>query len=258
MQIAGSRVLLTGASGGLGRAIALALDERGAHLLLTGRNREALEQLPGEAFVADLATPEDVAALVQQIGAVDILIHNAGLPGTGKLETYSHGDIDRVLDVNLRSGVHLTRALMPGMVERGRGHLVFISSMAGKIPVPRASLYSATKFGLRGFAGALRDDLRGTGVGVSVVFPGPIEEAGLQADSGVKTPTPVKRYPKDVAAAVIKGIEKNKPELTVADPIQSFGAVMAALAPETAARARRLVGIDKIAEKTAERQTDKR
>src|SRR5207248_5442542 len=117
---------------------------------------------------------------------------------------FSPEEIDRVLDVNLRAGIHLTHALLPSMLERGRGHMVYISSMAGKIPVPRASLYSATKYGLRGFAGALRDDLHGSGVGVSVVFPGPIEEAGLQADSGVPTPNP-KRYPKDVAAAVIKG-----------------------------------------------------
>lgn len=250
-------MLLTGASGGLGRAITDALAANGAELLLTGRNREVLEGMPGQALVADLSRREDVESIVERAGRVDILVHNAGLPGSGRLETYSAEEIDRVLDVNLRAGIQLTRALMPAMVERANGHLVYISSMAGKIPVPRASLYSATKYGLRGFAGALRDDLHGTGVGVSVVFPGPIVDAGMQADSGVRTPNP-KRYAKDVADAVVKGIEKDKPELTVADPIQRAGELLAALTPSLAARARRLVGVDKIADRTAEAQRSKR
>jgi uncharacterized protein len=262
VQIAGARVLLTGATGGLGRVIALALHERGAQLLLTGRGREQLESLCGdlggeraEALPADLARRVDVNELAARAGQVDVLVHNAGLPGSGRLETFTPEQVDRVIDVNLRAGIALTHALLPAMLERGRGHLVFMSSMAGKIPV--TPLYSATKYGLRGFAGALRDDLHRTGVGVSTIFPGPIEEAGLQADSGVKTPNP-KRYPKDVANAVVRAIEDDKAEITVADPIQRTGELLAALAPVTAARARRLVGLRKIVEATAEGQRPKR
>jgi short-subunit dehydrogenase len=263
VEIAGTRVLLTGATGGIGRAIAKALHERGAHLLLSGRRQEELEALAaetgGEALLADLAKREDVEALPARAGHVDILVHNAGLPGAGRLEAFTPEELDRVIDVNLRAGVQLTRALMPAMIERGRGHLVYMSSMAGKVPTVRASIYSATKYGLRGFAGALRDDLHGTGVGVSAVFPGVIEEAGMWADAGMKTPTGVpKRYPRDVAAAVVKCIEKNEGEINVADPIQKFGGITAALTPAFAARIRRLVGLEKIADETAKRQADKR
>jgi len=260
VQIAGHRVLLTGATGGLGRAIAQALHERGAHLLLSGRNEQALAELVGElgnadALAADLANRDDVSALPERAGQVDILVHNAGLPGSGRLESFTPEEIDRALDVNLRAGMQLARALLPAMLERGSGHLVFMSSMAGKVPV--TPVYSATKYGLRGFAAALRDDLHGSGVGVSTIFPGPIEEVGMQADSGVRTPNP-KRYPKDVAAAVVKAIEKDKPEISVADPIQRTGEYLAALAPATAARARRLVGLHKIVAATAEGQRPKR
>jgi short-subunit dehydrogenase len=262
VQIDGQRVLLTGATGGLGRAIARALYDRGAQLLLTGRSQVVLESFcrdlgpdRAEALAADLSKREDVEALPGRAGRVDILVHNAGLPGSGPLESFTPEEIDRALDINLRSGMQLARALLPGMLERGSGHIVFMSSMAGKIPV--TPVYSATKFGLRGFAGALRDDLHKSGVGVSAIFPGPIEEAGMQADSGVKTPNP-KRYPKDVATAVVKAIEKNKAEITVADPIQRTGEYMAALAPATAAKARRLVGLKKIVEATAEGQRPKR
>jgi short-subunit dehydrogenase len=267
MDIAGSRVLLTGASGGLGQAIAKGLHERGAHLLLTARREEVLEELVSElgeraeAFSADMCSHDDVAALPERVGRVDILVANAGLPGSGRVESFSPGELDRVIDVNLRAPVQLTRALMPGMVERGAGHLVYVSSMAGKIPTVRASIYSATKYGLRGFAGAIRDDLKGTGVGVSAIFPGPISEAGMWGDTGIQTPKGVpKRYPGDVAAAVIKGIETNRPEIDVADPIQKFGAITASVAPRLGARIRSLkfIGLEKIADETAEKQRDKR
>jgi len=262
VQIAGSRVLLTGATGGLGRVIATALYNHGAELVLTGRSDDALAGLCEDlgtdrcsAITADLSNRADVDRLVERAGRIDILVHNAGLPGSGGLDTFTPEQVDRVLDVNLRTGIHLTHALLPGMLERGRGHLVFMSSMAGKIPV--TPLYSATKYGLRGFAGALRDDLHKTGIGVSAIFPGPIESAGMQADSGVKTPNP-KRFPSDVATAVVKAIEKNRAEVTVADPVQRTGEYMAALAPALAARVRRLVGLRKIVEATAEGQKPKR
>src|SRR5258705_1288486 len=234
MEIAGSRILLTGATGGLGRAIAKTLHDKGGHLLLTGRKQDALEGLAAElggtraeALAADLAKREDVAGLPGRAGQVDILVHNAALPGSGRLETYTPEQIDRVLDVNLRAGIMLTHALLPGMLERGRGHLVYVSSISGKIPTIRASIYTATKYGLRGFAGGLRDDLHGTPVGVSAVFPGPITGAGMWAKAGVDLPRWVpKRSPEQVAAAVVKGIERDKPELDVADPVQKGGAVL--------------------------------
>jgi uncharacterized protein len=257
VEISGSRVLLTGATGGLGRAIAKALHARGAHVLLTARRQDVLEEICGalgdraEALPADLASRDDVAALPGRAGQVDILVHNAALPGSGRLESFTQQEIDRALDVNLRAGIVLTHALIPGMLERGRGHLVFISSMGGKVPTPRASIYAATKYGLRGFAGALRDDLHGSGIGVSAVFPGVISGVGMQ--EGVELPRYApKRTAEDVGAAVVRVIERDRPELDVADPIQKAGAVMAALTPRAAARARRLFPVEAIADQAVE------
>jgi short-subunit dehydrogenase len=264
VEISGSRVLLTGATGGLGRAIAKALDERGAHLLLTGRKQDALEQLAAELksaepLAADLANRDDVEALVGRGGRVDILVHNAGLPGSGRLESFTPEQIDRVLDVNLRAGVMLTLALLPQMTERRSGQLVYVSSMSGKIPTVRASVYAATKYGLRGFAGGLRDDLHGSGVGVSTVFPGPIQGAGMWDDAGIELPRWVPtKSPEDVGTAVVKAIESNRRELAVADPGQRMASVLENVSPRAGAWLRRRLPVEELADRTAEAQKVKR
>jgi short-subunit dehydrogenase len=264
MEISGSRVLLTGATGGLGRAIAKALDQRGAHVLLTGRKQDALEALArelrsAEALAADLADRGDVDALPGRAGQVDILVHNAGLPGSGRLESFTPGEIDRVLDVNLRAAIMLTRALLPAMSERGRGHLVYVSSMSGKIPTVRASVYGATKYGLRGFAGGLRDDLHGSGVGVSTVFPGPIQGAGMWDDAGIELPRWVPtKSPEDVGAAVVKAIDANRAEIAVADPGQRMAAVLENASARAGAWIRRRLPVEELADRTAEAQRVKR
>ena len=101
-----------------------------------------------------------------------MLVANAALPAAGRLDSFTAQEIDRALDVNLRAPMQLTRALVPAMVERGTGHVVLISSLSGKVASAGASIYSATKFGLRGFGFSLNEELRGTGVGVTTVFPG--------------------------------------------------------------------------------------
>src|SRR5438270_9317546 len=173
MSILSGNVLLTGATGGIGHAIARALAGHGAQLLITGRRADVLEPLAAElgarAVPCDLSDREALQRLVETAGEVDLLVANAALPGTGALTELSQEQIDRNLEVNLRAPIALARALAPGMIERRRGHLVFVSSLAGRAASPSSSLYSATKFGLRGFALALRADLRESGVGVSVV-----------------------------------------------------------------------------------------
>ncbi len=119
---------------------------------------------------------------------VDVLVANAAVPGSGRLATYSVEEVDRALDVNLRAPIVLARALTPGMVGRGRGHVVFISSIAGKTATRGSSLYNATKYGLRGFSLALRSELRSDGVGVSAIFPGFVRGAGMFAETAIKLP----------------------------------------------------------------------
>lgn len=245
-------VLLTGATGGIGQAIARALGPRDVELILTGRRREVLEPLAAalgaQAIVCDFSRRGDVGRLLERSDRVDVLIANAGIPGGGMLAELSQDEIDRTLEVNLRAPIALARALAPAMVKRGRGHIVFVSSMQGKAATPVSSIYSATKFGLRGFALALRQDLRDQGVGVSVVLPGFIRDAGMFADSGADLPPGVgTRRPEDVAGAVISAIERDRAEVEVAPIPLRLGTAIAAVAPGLSAAVIRRLGSERIA-----------
>lgn len=252
MQISGSKVLLTGATGGLGHAIARALSAKGALLTISGRRVDVLEPLASElharALAVDLSEPAEVDRLLSEAGEIDILVANAALPGSGKLDSLSMEQIDRALEVNLRAPIAMAHALVPEMVKRGSGHLLFMSSLSGKAATAGSSIYNATKFGLRGFSGAMRAELHGTGVGVSTVFPGFIREAGMFADAGVKLPPGVgTRSPEDVAKAVVGAIERNRGEVDVAPIALRVGSAFAGLAPELSAAFTRKSGSEKIA-----------
>jgi short-subunit dehydrogenase len=262
MDPRGRRALLTGATGGLGRATADALASRGATLLLSGRDRAALEalaaELPGSghlALPADLGEPAAAEALAAEalgVGPVDILVANAGLPGTGWLPKTSEEEISRTLRVNLEAPIFLARALFPAMVERGAGSLVFVASLSGKSASPRSSVYNATKFGLRGFAFALRTDLAPRGVGVSVVSPGFVSDAGMFAKSRAKTPPGIgTSRPEEVAAAVVKAVESNRAEVTVAPPVSRALAYLGMISPAIAARVQSAPVGQKAAEEVA-------
>jgi short-subunit dehydrogenase len=263
LDISGARVLLTGATGGIGQAIARALAQRGARLVLTGRRTEVLEPLAaevgGEVKAVDLSDRAAVDRLAAESSDVDVLVANAALPGSGQLDEYSLEQIDRLLDVNLRAPIVLSKALAPAMVDRGRGQLVYISSLAGKASNSSSSLYSATKFGLRGFSLGLREDLHGTGVGVTTVFPGFIRDAGMFADSGAKLPPGVgTKAPEDVARGVVKAIESDPPEIDVAPVALRAGAAFAGLAPGLAMKLSRRLGSASIGDDVASGQSSKR
>jgi len=159
--------------------------------VLSARNGAALESLAAElgdarAIPADLSRRGEAERLAREAGPVDVLVSNAGIPGSGRLDDFAVEEIDRALDVNLRAGIILARLVLPGMLARRSGQLVFMASMAGHVASPRTSLYNATKFGLRGFALALRLELAGSGVGVSLVSPTYVSEAGMWAETGQK------------------------------------------------------------------------
>jgi short-subunit dehydrogenase len=265
VQLHGATVLLTGATGGIGQAIAKALDAEGAHVLLSGRRTEQLEELRGQlgdgaaCLPADLTDHGAAADLAERAGPVDVLVANAALPGSGRLDGFTPEEIDRALDVNLRAPIQLTRALLPGMLERGRGHLLFVSSLSGKVASIGSSVYSATKFGLRGFAAGLREDLHLSDVGVTVVYPGFVSEAGMFAESGARLPSFVGTVtPEQVAQAVVTGIERERAEIDVAPLGLRAGTLFGSLAPVTAARVQRRLGSDRIAREMAEGQSPKR
>jgi uncharacterized protein len=263
MQIADANVLVTGATGGLGHAIARAVAARGGKLALTGRRATTLESLAQEldarAWAIDLAKPSEVDRLAHEVGEIDILIANAALPASGTLDSYTVEQIDRALDVNLRAPIVLAHALLPQMLARGRGHIVLMSSLSGKASAPGTALYSASKFGLRGFAGSLRADLHGSGVGVSTILPGFIRDAGLFADANVKLPPGVgTRTPQDVADAVIAAIERDRGEVEVAPAHLRASTTLASVVPDFAQRVARRIGSDRIARQMAASQRDKR
>ena len=265
MRLEGKRALLTGASGGIGLAIARALHGRGATVIATARREEVLDSLATElgerveTLPADLAEAAQVAELPARAGQVDVLVANAALPASGPLLEFDPDQIDRALDVNLRAPLQLARALTPGMLERGEGHLVFISSLSGKAASPGSSVYSATKFGMRGMALGLNEDLAATPVGVTTVFPGFIRDAGMFHDSGTELPSFVgTRTPEDVADAVVEGIERERVEVDVAPMSMRMGAKFAGVAPTLSAKLQRRLGSDKISAQMAEGQARKR
>jgi short-subunit dehydrogenase len=263
VQIEGATALVTGATGGIGQAIARALHSRGASLVLTGRRADVLEPLGRDCgariIAADLSEHGDVRQLVADAGQIDILVANAGLPASGTLDSFTVEQIDRALNVNLRSPIVLAQALSPAMVANGRGHMVFISSISGKAATAGAALYNATKFGLRGFASALRADMRPRGVGVSAVFPGFISDAGMFADSGARLPGYIgTRSPEEVARAVLTAIERDRAEVDVAPLLLRASAAFAGLAPELAARTARRLGAEELSAQIGSGQADKR
>lgn len=183
--LAGARVLVTGAAGGVGSALAERFAAAGSSLVLTGRGSAELDRLTARlsatSVVADLAEPGGARSLAERCGDTDILVANAALPASGDLLEYDDAQIDRALDVNLRSVVLLVRHVLPAQLQRGRGHIVLVGSMSGKAATPASALYTTTKFGLRGFAHALRQDVAPHGVGVSLVLPGLVSGAGMPA-----------------------------------------------------------------------------
>ena len=263
MSLLSGTVLVTGATGGIGQAIARAFAARGATLILSGRRVDVLEPLAsevgGRAIACDLAGREALERLVGEAGEIDVLVANAALPATGSFPELTQDQIDRMLEINLRAPIALAHEFAAGMVARRSGHIVFISSLAGKVASPASSIYSATKFGLRGFALGLREDLRPHGVGVSVVLPGFIRDAGMFADAGVELPRGVgTRTPEEVADGVIRAVERNRAEVEVAPLGLRVGAAFGALAPELAATASRRMGGERVASDLAAGQRDKR
>lgn len=224
-------VLLTGAAGGIGSALARAFAAAGARLALVDRDDEGLatlaDQLPDAAGVTlhplDLARFEAFEALLADVteahGGLHVLVNNAGLTVHGTFANHTADDVDRVLDVDLRAPVHLTRVALPHLLRADVAHIVLVSSMAGGLAFPFQSAYSAAKHGLRGFGAALRIELAAEDVGVTTVLPGTIATGLLSTATSHDEATSthladlMRRYgtsPDRVAAAVLQGIRRNR------------------------------------------------
>ncbi|MEU6089620.1 SDR family NAD(P)-dependent oxidoreductase [Streptomyces sp. NPDC047085] len=250
MRIDGATVLLTGVTGGIGGALAAGLSARGAKLVLSGRRRDALEPLAerygARTILADLADADDVRRLAEEAAGTDILVANAALPSSGDVLDYTPEQIDRALAVNLRAPAMLARLLAPGMVAAGRGHICFVGSLSGMAATKSSSLYTATKFGLRGFSLAFRQDLYGTGVGVSIVQPGFVRELGMFANTGASTPGGVRTVsPEQVVKGVARAIERDVAEINVAPLELRFLTRIASQFPGFSERVQRRSGAER-------------
>lgn len=190
MELTGAHVVVTGASRGIGLAIARELSSRGARCTLVARSRDALEQaaaeIGGGAVVADLAAPDEVDGLIGRIeaehGPVDVLVNNAGVDMTGALVDMTADQVERQIRLNAITVTELTRQVLPGMLERGRGHIVQISSLAGAGIFPGFAVYGGTKAFVTHMTFGLRLDLQGTPVGLTTVETGLVTPTDM-ADS---------------------------------------------------------------------------
>ena len=250
MELAGKRLLLSGATGGLGRAIAVELAGQGAiarpqlpqgrgarapRAVASGGRRPASERGRGPGRARGAPRIWSSARATSMAWSP-----TPPCPPPAGSSTSARRRSQRALRVNLESPILIARALGSKLAEKGQGHLVFISSLAGKVGSPRSSLYNATKFGLRGFVFGLREDMHPYGVGVSVVSPGFVREAGMFADADAKPPPGSaprrrRRWPRPSSAR----FERNRNEITVAPFRQRLLVEFGYRHPEFAARVQR-------------------
>ena len=247
MQLTDSVAILTGASRGLGVHIAEHLARKGVHLALAARSAEELERtaervrrhgVRAVGIPTDVGKAKDLQALadkaVVELGPVDVVVNNAGIERYGEFHDADPELIEKILRVNLWAAAYLTRVVLPGMVERRRGHIVNIASLAGKTAVPYNTVYSMSKHGLVGLSWSLREEVRPYGIGVSVVCPTFVSDAGMFADWSLgERPPSVNRpvTPDDVAAATVRAIEKNRAEVLVAKGLSKLVDVFHAISP---------------------------
>ncbi len=225
-HLANRIALVTGASKGIGRAVALALARAGAHLALVARGREGLEAVAAEVralgrqalpLPADVSVEEQARATVRQtlahFGRLDILVANAGVYIRRPIRDLDTAILRQSLAVNFYGSVYPVLEALPHLLAQREGHIVLITSMDGKKGIPPDAPYVAAKFALSGFGDVLRQELHGTGVGVSVVFPGRVDTPMI-ADLEVPWIS-AKIPPEAVARAVVQAIRRNRAEVIV-------------------------------------------
>jgi short-subunit dehydrogenase len=228
MKLQGRRVLVTGGSRGIGEAIARACTTAGADVALVARSRDQLEKVAadigGRGYVADLADPSQVDGLIGRVeadGPIDVLVNNAGIDEAGSFLDMADGRIAHLLHVNLVAPMELCRQVIPGMVTRGGGHVVNVSSMAGTNGVPGLAAYSASKAGLSHFTALLRAEFKGQPVATTLVEIAVIEtEMADHARTYGPTARAWRRLerlqllpetrPERIAAAVVSAVEHGR------------------------------------------------
>lgn len=238
MRIAGAVALVTGASSGIGRATAIELARRGATVAVVARREgklEATAQACREhtagsfALTGDIGVAQDCRAVVaeveERLGQLDIVVNNAGISMRKHALDTTPDDIEHVLRVNYLGAVHVTMAALPGMVERDRGSIVNVTSVAGYIPNPKESAYGASKAALSLWSHGLAVDLDGTGIHVGVVSPGPIDTEIWDMDETPAAYDGTKHPPETVADEIVRTIEAGRVHVTAPRRYGAVGAL---------------------------------
>jgi short-subunit dehydrogenase len=220
VRIGGRTTLITGASSGIGRATAVALARAGARIKATGRDGAALRRLAEDTgadhLVADLGGRSAVEDVARWAGEVDVLVNNAGYGWAGPFQGMATVEIEEMVQVNLLAPLVLTALVLPGMLERGMGHVVNVASIAGHVGVRHEAVYAATKAGLIAFTESLRYELAGSGVGVTLVSPGVIDTAFFEREGRPYDRSfPRMRRPEAVASGIVRAIERGRADVFV-------------------------------------------
>jgi short-subunit dehydrogenase len=254
-DLAGRTALITGAAGGLGRHLVRALEAEGMEIVVSGRDPAKLDGLGARVITADLANRDDVHRLAREAGEIDVLVNNAGVELTKRFGDLTDDDVDGMVAVNLVAPMLLARDLVGGMVERGRGHVVFIASMSGKVGVSCNEPYAATKAGLIGLTRSLRAEFRDSPVGFSVVSPGFIADTGMWERTSEPAPRMAgEADPEDVVAATVRAIRRDIGDVSVnGTPIRPLLAA-STLVPGLIERATWRLGPNALFEREAARQ----
>ena len=273
-MLTGRSVLITGAARGLGARLARRFAQAGADLALSTRpeSRDALDRLAESlrhdgirtvVVTADLADPAQRARLVDdcraELGRIDIMVNNAGIEIPGPFATHPPECMHELIETNLMAPMQLARHVLPEMLERGSGHIVNIAAIAGHLPMPFHATYGAAAAGLLSWSASVREELRGSGVGVSAIAPGFVSGTGMHARLAVRPPRAVREVPSGrVCDAVIDAITHDRGEVLLwPGPIRPWLALMA-LAPRTSAALWRWSGLRGFLEERARRANDGR
>jgi short-subunit dehydrogenase len=267
-QLRGRNAVVTGAAGGIGGYIARALAAEGVNLVLSDLPGAPLDELIAElqgvgveveSVPADLMERDEAEGLVARaedaLGPIDILVNNAGLEFSGPFLDRTGDEIEGLTQVNLLALMLITRSAMPGMLERGRGHVVNIASLAGKISFPYLATYSASKHGVVGFTACLRAEHAEGPIGFSAICPGFVSRVGMFGRIQERVGEPPGAIhtvpPEAVGEAVVNAIRSDRPEVIVQPRARPL-ILLSALAPGTAARIGRLRRFREFAERFAQ------
>ena len=245
-DFSGRNVLITGASSGIGRLLALEMAAKGARIALVARRKDELDGVAEEvragggnaiALACDVGDREqalDTAArAVEELGSIDVLVNNAGYGRHRRFVDWEIEDMERMMRVNYLGSLYFTKALVPAMVERGSGWLVFIASVAGRIAPADETAYAASKFAMVGLASSLSLEVEDAGVHVLTVCPGAIRTPFFDDEALARLPAVARRQmaePEGLVEAIMDALARGKRELTYPKWIAS-GYIAQVLAP---------------------------